>query len=461
MATPRPVSYRVASGATVYGGRMSPTLTVNPVGAGSSQAGLSGVGAIVIPGPVNLVGANSTQSAYSGTASIGLPSWVPTPGTFANIGSSTLNSAKPAGWPATDSGGPFELWSSAAYASDFSDFGAFVVHGSGHQDAGSTLFGGVWVYDLDDLTWKGRNVPSPGLLEPQKDQAGNVIDGSYNNKGESLLPGNTGHTYVPHSYDGLVYQNAAMGGGPKGSLIRVAGGGWNTVVHRFDLSSPTNPPTRIVDDIQVWNGYAQSAIDTTRNCIWSLSGKGIGPLNRTSLPGYTVAGFGADYDSYGDNSMVYMPPPYDCLVSMGKSGDGNIGTYLGVRVSKIVNDIPQPWVFISGVSGSPGTYTPPGAPSDPRCGGVWSTILNCIVCYEGGLSAKVHKLIPPAPANVTTDTWQWQSETLSGVGGAVPSYNNHANNGSWSKFIEVPKARCFIWCDSMLQVPQAWRLMGM
>jgi hypothetical protein len=393
-------------------------------------------------------------SVRSNTTGV-VPAWVPAPGKFANIGTNTLNSVKPAGWPANDSGGPFELWSTGAYASDFSNLGAYVVHGSGHQGAGAPIFGGVWVYDLDDLTWKGRNVPNPALLEPVPG------DGSYNNKGESTLAGNAGHTYVPHTYDGLIYQDAARGGGPKGSLIRVAGGGWNTVVHRFDLSSPTNPPTRIIDDIAAKYGYVQTAFDSTRNCFWSLSGNGVGPLNKTSLPGYTVTGFNVDYSSYGDNTMIYLPPPYDCLVSMGKSGDNNIGQYLGIRISKIVNNIPQPWVFLPRVSGSPGTYTPAEAPRDPRCGGVWSTILNCIVSYEGGGATKVHKLIPPAPANVTTDTWQWQSETLSGVGGATPSYNGHANNGSWSRMIEVPKARCFIWCDSINQVPQAWRLTGM
>jgi hypothetical protein len=389
-----------------------------------------------------------------------VPAWVPAPGKFANLGTSTLKSVTPAGWPTDDAGGPFELWSGGIYASDFSSLGAYVVHGAGHQNPGRELFSGVWAYDLDDLTWKGRNVPKPTLIEPVPG------DGTYNSFGESNLPANAGHTYPSHTYDGLVYQAASNGGGAKGSLIRVGLAAWNRAVHRFDLLSPTNPPTRVLADSDVANGYAQSCVDSTRNCMWTLSGSGAGPLNKITFPNFTKTGFGTGFSSYGDNSLIYLPPPYDCLVSMGKSGDGNIGQYLGVWVSRIVSNIPQPWVFVPSVSGTPkgpGTLnTPVDGPNDPRCGGVWSTILNCIVSYQAAGSYKVHKLIPPAnPANVTTDPWQWQSETLTGVSGATPSNHGHTPQGAWSRFIEVPKARCFIWCDSINQVPQAWRLAGM
>jgi hypothetical protein len=52
MATPRPVSYRVASGGIIYGGRFAPAPeipTVNLAGSGSTQSAQSGAGAISFP----------------------------------------------------------------------------------------------------------------------------------------------------------------------------------------------------------------------------------------------------------------------------------------------------------------------------------------------------------------------------------------------------------------------------
>ena len=53
-------------------------------------------------------------------------------------------------------------------ASDFSTLGAYVVYGSGHLAPGSPLFSGVWCFDLDDLKWKGRNVPGMPVVEGGK-----------------------------------------------------------------------------------------------------------------------------------------------------------------------------------------------------------------------------------------------------------------------------------------------------
>jgi hypothetical protein len=123
-----------------------------------------------------------------------------------------------------------------------------------------------------------------------------------------------------------------------------------------------------------------------------------------------------------------------------------------VRVCPIVNGQLQGFTTVA---------TSGGAPADKRCGGQWSTLLGCVVSYEAAGSTTVHKLVLPAPAALRTGTWQWQSETLTGVGGAVPSKNTVTNNGAWSRFVEVPAARCFLWCDGVGQPVQAWRLSGM
>ncbi len=376
------------------------------------------------------------------------PSWVPAEGQFANISLNTLLEARPAGWPTSDVGGPFANWSGGTLATSFSKLGAYVVHGSGHLSAGAALWAGVWCFDLDTLKWVGRNIPAEPMLEGSP----NFMFNSY---GEITSPASiAGHTYPPHTYDGLVFQPSSQGGGAKGSLLRFcfAGSNFHRAVHRFDLSSTTAAPTRIIDDLPFGSAsasYPATATDEGRGGVWVLTCSGNGPLMFVSFYDWSITKFPVEYNEYGDHSLIYLPAPYNCLFGMGRSGNG--GVSISYWVCPIVGNVPQGFTRVTAT----GTE-----PSDHRSGGVWSTLLKCIVSYEGAGSRTVHKLTPPDPSALTTGTWTWTSETLTGVNDATPSKNGVANNGVWSRFMEVPAARCFIFCDGVGQPVQAWRLTG-
>lgn len=389
MASPVPDSYSCASGGAIYGGRS------------------------------------------------GLPAWVPEAGTFVNIGSSTLLSAAPTGWPNSDIGGPFANWSGGVFASDMGELGSYVIHGSGHLSAGQPLWAGVWCFDLASLTWVGRNVPSVPMLE------GDAVNAYF----ESTEAATLGHTYPPHTYDGVIYQSSSNGGGASGSMLRnfIGGSVATKMVHKFDLSSLTAPPTRVIDDVggAAWN-YPMAALDNARNGYWVTCAIGTAPLQFVSFTDWAVTSYaGVGYNTYGDNSLVYIPSR-DCLVGFGRAaGDLSI---INVYVCPIVAGVPQGFTLVTQV----GT-----APNDGRCGGNWSDSLGGIVCYVGNGSYQVHLLTPPSGA--LTGSWTWTHQTLTGVSGATPS-SNGMNNGSWGRFIEAPALGCFIWCDSVSQQTQAWRL---
>lgn len=362
--------------------------------------------------------------------------WVPSPGTFANISQNTMMDVRPSGWPNSDIAGPFSNWSGGIFAPDFSTLGAYVVHGSGHLSPGSPLWAGVWCFDLSTMQWVGRNVPGAPILENTT---------SLNSYGESEEPGSLGHTTAPHTYDGLAYLPPAHGGGTKGSLLRLsmAGSVWGTPVHRFDLSSASAPPERVVDSLG-GTSYPMVAEDYARGGLWYLSGNGTGPLQFIDFADWSSTTYsGVEYNAYGDQSLIYIPPPYDCLVGMGRDGTG--GVNMSVRICPIVAGVPQGFSSIT-PSGTP--------PADRRCGGVWSTLLDCIVSYQAAGSATVHKLT--IAENLASAAWT--SETLTGAGGATPGRTSSADNGAWSRFVEVPAAQCFIWCDSVGGPVQAWRL---
>lgn len=374
-----------------------------------------------------------------------LPAWLPAVGSFADIGTSTLNAVKPSGWPTSESSGPFLNWSGGAWAPDFGAQGGYVVHGSGHLTPGTATWGGVWVWDVASQTWVGRNVPVEPLLEPSSGYAG------YNVFFESEDVDTIGHTYAPHTYDGLVYRSAANGGGADGALVRnFFAGSPNpnaNAVHEFSLSSATAPPTRRSAGITMdgsSGSYPASALDEARGGYWLMAYNGAGPLKFVPFSDYAPTSYsGVEFGAYGDQALIYVPTR-DCLVALGRDGSG--GVDLSVRVCPIVSGTPQGWTTVT----QSGT-----APTDYRCGGVWSTLLGKIVSYAGGGTYTVNTLT--VPADLTGGTWAWAAQTLTGASGATPSASA-SNNGSFSRFVEAAELGCFLWCASINDQVQAWRL---
>ena len=365
------------------------------------------------------------------------------PGTFTNISNNTFASVRPSSWGAGDDvSGPFSNWTGAVYAPDVGGrHGSWVIHGSGHLSAGTVVWGGVWGFDLESGLWSGYNVPPSALIE----------GASYNEYFESTDPANAGHTYAPHTYDGLIYQPPAMGGP---ALIRhcMPGSGISgeRCAHRFDFSA-SNPPTRVLDNLaSISTSYPATAYDSTRGGYWAISANGAGSLAFVSLPSFAVTTYAKTFGAYGDHSLTYLPPPYDCLVTTGRFGSG--GAEFALFVCPIVAGAPVGWTKAT-ASGTP--------PARASVGSCYSTVLDCLVMYQGRGSYTVEKIA--IPENLTTGTWEITTEILTGVAGATPSYSGGTGggDGGWSKFIEIPRLRCFAYCDGVSQPFQAWRLQGM
>lgn len=380
------------------------------------------------------------------------PAWRPAEGTFADIGTSTLATAKPTGWPTGDNGGPFANWSGGVWAPWWGDQGGYIIHGSGHLSAGAPLWAGVWVWDVANATWVGRCVPSQPLVE-----GSGTPPSGFNDYLESTVTETLGHTYAPHTYDGLVALPPTEGY-PQGRLARVCMPGSGVTgsrsVHTFDLSSATATPERVMSTMNgITNSYPQTAYDAARNGIWTLSYNGAGGVGFIDVATWTETHWSTiNYGTYANNNMIHVPasePNGDYLVCIGSYGTG--GSQMGVVVSKIVDNAPTAFVRPT-QSGTP--------PGDYRCGGVWCTDLGCIVSYTAAGSYTVHKLTPPA-GDPTAGTWTWTSETLTGADGAVPAEPASApDNGAWSRFVYAREIGCFLWADSIAKVTQAWRLTG-
>jgi hypothetical protein len=367
-------------------------------------------------------------------------------GTFSNAGTSTLNAVKPSGWPTNDIGGPYANWAGAVWCPDFGDKGGCAVHGSGHLSAGSPVWAGVWVFDVATQTIVGRNVPATPLLEQPPSSA------YYNGYYESTEAATAGHTYAPHTYDGLIFVPASAMGNRNGGLLRLCmpGAGGNAkVAHLFDLDSPTAPPVRVMNEVVgISTSYPAAAADYARGGLWCTNANGQNGLSFIDFSDWSETRYGsAAFNAYGDQSLVYIPQR-DCLVAMGRDGVG--GGSLSVRVCPISGGVPQGWTTVT-QSGTP--------PSDARCGGEWVMKLGVIVSYSAGGSYTVHKLTPPA--NLTSGTWVWTSETLTAVGGAVPARNSAVDNGAWSRMVYAAEWSRMLWQDGVNNPTQVMRLTGL
>lgn len=393
--------------------------------------------------------ANADGTCYVGMFSRPLWSIDIAEGEFKNISSiNTVQDIFVAQYPSVlQSAQPFTNWSGGVIAEDVGELGSYITMGSGHLINGATYCSGVCVFDLADLTWR---------LRAYSEQPVNSGD-PMNQFGETTDPSTAPYPFVPHVYDGLVYQPASQGGGSHGKIIQNWYPGTSLTgrycAHSYDLDPVNQMPTRVADVTGFGgNGYPAAAADYGRGGYWIMSNNGAGRTTFVSFSDFTRTDYMFEFPSYGEGNLIYIPAPYDCLVMIGTK-DSN-GVNFSFRVSRIINNAPTSWVAATLINN-------PISQTRYQSGGVWSEILNCIVSYPARGSYDVYKIIPPSPDDVTTGSWTFETETMTGKAGAVPSDNGKTSDGAWSRFIEHKPSRTFIWCDRWDQPVQAWRLTGM
>jgi hypothetical protein len=376
-----------------------------------------------------------------------LPSWVPNAGQFANV---SLNLPRdvdpcPAGncvWsPNQGQEGIFNVWNGGAFCPNYSQYGALAMFGGGHAAYSGNE---VLLYDITSRLFKRIGFPSPHN-EEERDSNGEFPDGQ---------------PALSHQYDGITYVPPSPDSSSLGSVLKIDNPGDGRVttrwVHRMPLTtgpSATGGWNRYANKgPSGFNGdYVAGAYDTTRNRVWLLGAgnsyyTGFGYLTPGATTGTVtlLANQGSNVDT--NHSLEYCPT-HDMLVQFAE-----IATVVGL-CGRLCNS---------------STYfdrlTMTGSPPDEQNGMCWSTALNCFVTYEGDGGTRVYKLTPPA-TNPLTGAWNWTSQMLMGVGGAVPARANYPSdyNGLWGRFREVP-ALCdatratFIHCDGRNNAAQLWCL---
>ena len=389
-----------------------------------------------------------------------LPSFVPNPGFFADLpaaSNTTMNSARPTGWPTGEQAGPLLNWSTGKYLPDVGEYGAYALYGSGHLNAGDALYAGVFIRPLDGIS--GWQVPTS--------HAPMIDGGTFGNYFASTQAGSIGWPYPGHQYTGLVVQSEANGGTPGwGNLYTVMLGGWGgsggaRAVYKFDFSTPTVPPVRVIDEMGILgsgNSYPACIEDHERGGWWTLNYNGNGPLIWTDFATHTQTTYpGSQFNDEKDYQLGWAPE-LKCLIAAGGTNTG-----YHIRVNIVTNGVPSTWVDVP-LNGT----TPPNA----LAGIEWCPLLGKFAAYEHTVKATtavgpeayyIHWLTPPS--NLTTGTWTWSQETLAPQGGATIYHVFNPNSGfvyiyatrPYSKFRWVPKLKCFVFCEGLSGPTKLWR----
>lgn len=398
-----------------------------------------------------------------------LPAWVPPPGTFAEFTLNVPHDAQPAIYAgANRAERVFANWCGAAFIADYGPRGAVAYHGGGEHFA--TLDSqGVIVLDCDTRLYDWRCVPAV----PHTQQVAGGGDAT-NVWGEYI---NDGTAQSPHTYNSLCEMPASFGGGPRGSLVRVASNAGDVSVptvfadgyactHRFDLSKAIGGHSRLTGD-NVYNSDGSggptrdqgggACIDRLRQGWWSMPrGPGSGPnLSFTSKTGQITTH--SQLAKSVEFPTLHHFHEVDVLVLMGQIPNEHIW------ICRPAND--RQWTPIRPV-GDTSLLQEGSIVYVGYLGPRWSTILKAFVGMEyfdlGGTTINVWKLAPPPLDQLFTGTWTWTREPLTTHDGSrMDRKDAAAGNGSWGKLLECPSLRSFVWTRHSLAKGQLLRLQGM
>jgi hypothetical protein len=172
---------------------------------------------------------------------------IPTPGEAIAIGSNTLQSIRPAGF--SSGGWPYSLigcYGGGTFVPDYSTRGGYVIASSGGHGCPRLNVDAV-IFDFDDATWKLQKNANGISIENSYDPTGHadyVVADTTDWPYYEILGATAGNIPVPsHTYQSITYIPTSMGGGPRGSYMKLTStalcreSGGTGASHRLDLAT--------------------------------------------------------------------------------------------------------------------------------------------------------------------------------------------------------------------------------
>ncbi len=394
-----------------------------------------------------------TRPGLSCKTSRDLPSWVPaTVGAAALVPmTNTLDSiwvGDPA-YAGTQNANELMDFSGGRYNTYAGRWGVHFVHGGGHS---ATHDNGVYVADFNDLSFK--RVFAPTLLSTTAASAGANLYDTYITTGappdsfadsaasnpREVAPGVPGSA---HTYDSMVILPPGMGGGARGSLVRVISsavganasreGGWS---HRFDLSSGAWSRWSTNSMGANFSAGAGAAFDPTRGRMWPvIPGNSDNAVVNAITRTWTREGSALSLSAYPDLVHTTYAEHRDLVVTAAQGSGSDITGAIRLVYQQAGATVPaRATATLSAPLATDNSYASASL--------VYVPDLQRLIwyCYDGAPDQYQEIEIPATP----TDTWTVTTRTITGT---VPSsFSGDPPNGwLYKRFDYAPQLRSLVW----------------
>ena len=361
-----------------------------------------------------------------------MPYSLPAAGAAVAIGANTAASIKPSGISAFNwAYSLFNSYGTGSFNPDFSGAGAFAIAGSGGHNAPPNLDAAV--FDFSTATWKLVSNAN-GIAARDSDYL--ATDASDDNYRE-LHAETTGQVPAPsHLYALTAYLPASMGGGPKGSYVKLgslavfSNAAFGRGIHKMDLS--TGLWTRMTADLAdfMWAYEGTSVFDPVDKRYYVIPDS----FHRVNyLQYYDVA------TATMKQTQTY-PSPGDYTASEYQA------TWLDPARRLILNQRPGwPLRALDLRNIAAGWVVLKTAGSQPNASNRWAYYEPDGRFYtRGNASGQVLNRLT-APSDWKNGTWTYDTVTLGGA--ALPNYTDAAGNGArhYGTFFYVPALKSLAW----------------
>jgi hypothetical protein len=369
-----------------------------------------------------------------------LTRFVPAPGKTANVSLNHLSALNPCPsnncWYSGSSkqAAPWRNWNGAAWAPEYSPYGALIFNGGGHgggEDIGLTVFDfttGLWSRVGPD----NASADLAGRTLPEWDDF--LLNGDYIIQGV--------HTY---NYPSYIPPNMS-GTGAKGSWVlpqQVTGKGGATP-HAVDLVTGRWTRFAQAPGSTGQSPYAGAFYDSRRGRLW-WGCQEVGQLNMMdwneshprkihvvpNTPKGSIFAYGGYYANY-----VYVP-----------EADLTVGFWTLYGQKKVLGEV---FNMASGQPVRVASGNWPALDVDRGAGfGIdWCPDTRKFYMYEGYGSTKVRTLTPSS-LDFSTCTWVWGEEVFSNPAWEPERYVGEYRQGAqpFSKWRYIRWLKCFAWSD--------------
>jgi len=391
------------------------------------------------PCPPTTLGVSGGATVEGSCELTSLPSWVPAPGTFADISLNAPSAVDPcSGGGCVYSGtsgqnSVFFVWTSGIYAPELGSMGSYVTWGGGHK-----AYAGNEVYRFDVATrlWSRMGSPSPYAEDTSLGNDGAFPDGK-------PMP--------PHTYQTLGIRSSANGGGPLGSLIQATlpactttGSGRFGAWWQFSFATETWSKFIDSSSIPVGTLSQKLMVQEPGGNFWWIGGGYLTQIARVSPTGAIKL-----YD-ISSNSTYYV---------CGGVMPGRIMAVHGEWESTMRIRLFDLAAIEAGAATSSATkyITPSGTQPGKGSGLQWCPDLGRFAALQSTSPTTIYWLTPPAdPWN---GAWTWTTETMKPAGSAT-SRAIQDGNGSFNRFVWCPPIKSFLWATGRSAPMQAYRPLG-